>query len=721
MAHYFERMVCKSQFFTAFFYICISLCLLSSLNAEQLEEGGKEAEIYEMGEVVVTAEREVQESPTTISEITAKDIERQNAANMGEALKLLPGVHFHQGRAKQGFYANIRGFEQDKVLILLDGIPIYEPYEGLVNLLDIPVQNIAKIKVVKGLPSALYGPNTMGGVINVITKKGSENPSAALQYQIADYNTHHVVASHGWKIGELSYFVGVSHRESDGFNLAETFTLPSDILASMANAPSPIPHEPIAPDSGRRDNSDYERDAITLTGNWDINNDNKLGLSFEYYNNDYGIPPVAIYRETPSAGGTAHYYPRYWRFDDWERYTISLTEESQLSDSFRLKCRVFYDDYKNVLNAYDDSTYSTQDRDRGAPSGRSKYDDYNTGFNLYGFWDGIQNHNIRLGFTFKRDVHEETWQSDPTERLVSHTYSSALEDEIYIQDNLTLTLGASYDIFNKKERRQASGSETGDNVNAFNPQVGISYDPSSSVNLYASAGRKIRFPTMRNLYSSGVIGPQGDPDLNEERTYSYELGGKWFVNTEVTLEGALFYNDVKNLIIFDNQTGRFEQYDDADIYGVELSVLAQLTADLLGRVSYTFLEAENDDSTVTVENNYLPDLVYTPDEIPYTPKHKIDFDLTHSLNFGIKIHVNGSFIYDQIYYDKADLTDNTRFVAKKERLDEYFLLNSKITYDFKKHYQIFLAVDNILNEDYQDLYLSPAPGITAWLGVKIEL
>jgi len=140
-----------------------------------------------------------------------------------------------------------------------------------------------------------------------------------------------------------------------------------------------------------------------------------------------------------------------------------------------------------------------------------------------------------------------------------------IEDEIYIQDNLTLTLGASYDIFNKKERRQASGSETGDNVNAFNPQIGISYDPSPSFNLYASIGRKIRFPTMRNLYATGVIGPQGDPDL-------YELGGKWFMNTEVTFEGVLFYNDVKALIIFDNQIGRFEQYEDANIYGVEKSL-----------------------------------------------------------------------------------------------------------------------------------------------------
>lgn len=707
----------------------LTLYSLAQTNAQAIGQTGNAAEkyqVYELGEVVVSGDRETFETPTTIAEVTGAEIENQNAENLGEAIQIVSGVYFRQGRAKQESYATVRGFEQDKVLILLDGIPIYQPYEGLVNLDDIPIQNIAKIKVVKGLSSPLYGPNAMGGVINIITKKGKESPLAEFEYKISEYNTHHITASHGWRTGNFSYFLGVSHKKSDGFKLAEDFTLPEDILAGMAQAPSPVPHTPIKPDSGVRDNSDYNRNSVTFTGSWDITPDNTLGLSLAYYDNEYGITPTAIYRETRRSGGTAYWYPRYWQFEGWKRTTVGLTDENRLSDTLRVRARVFFDDYKSVLNAYDDDTYSTQIRTAGAPSFDSEYDDYNAGFSLYAFYNRLEYHDIRLGASHKQDVHKSTYAFSDSpaeyEKLVAGTTSAAFEDIIALNDSLMLTLGASYDIFNQDERDQASGSETGDRIGTFNPQAGITYSPSPYLELYASAGKKTRFPTMRNLYADGVIGPLGNPDLDEERTYAYELGSKWRVNTVVNLEGALFYNDVRDLILFDNQIGRFEQYDKAEIYGAEVNLSAKLSSGVSGRIGYTCLVARNDDSVVTVETEYLPnDLVYTPDKIPYRPRHKIDISLNRSFAFGLNLHLNGSYVAGRIFYNHADPEDNTVFVAEKEKLDDYFLLNTRITYDFMTHHQLIFAVDNLLNEDYQELYLSPASGITGWMGYKFSL
>lgn len=707
----------------------LTLCSLARINAEIIEQPGNTDEtyqVYELGEVVVSGDRETFENPTTISEVTGAEIENQNAENLGEAIRIVSGVYFRQGRAKQESYATIRGFEQDKVLILLDGVPIYQPYEGLVNLTDIPVQNIAKIKVVKGLSSPLYGPNAMGGVINIITKKGGETPLTEFTYKISEYNTHHVTASHGWRIGNFSYFLGASHKQSDGFKLAKDFTLPAEILSGMAQAPSPVPHTPIKPDSGMRDNSDYNRNSLTFTGTWDMTPDNTLGLSLAYYDNEYGITPTAIYRETRRSGGTAHWYPRYWQFEDWKRTTVNFTDESRLSDTVRVRARVFFDDYKSVLNAYDDDTYSTQIRAAGAPSFDSEYDDYNAGFSLYTFYDGLENNSIRLGASHKQDVHESTYAFPGApaeyEKLVADTTSAAFEDAISLDDNLTLTIGVSYDIFNQDEREQASGTETGDRIGTFNPQAGITYSPSPYLELHASAGKKTRFPTMRNLYADGVIGPLGDPDLDEERSHVYELGSKWRINNVATMEGALFYNDVRDLILFDNQIGRFEQYEKANLYGAEVNLSAKLPSGLSGRIGYTFLVAQNDDSLVTVETEYLQnDLVYTPDEIPYRPKHKIDVDLNRSFAFGLNLHLNGSYVAGRIFYNHTDPDDNTVFVANKEKLGDYFLLNTRITYDLMTHHQLIFAVDNLLNEDYQELYLSPAPGITGWIGYKFSI
>jgi iron complex outermembrane receptor protein/outer membrane receptor for ferrienterochelin and colicins len=434
----------------AAFIVIFGLCLILT-TAVQANDNGEDDLEFILGEVIVTADQIVKESPTTISEVTAIDIEKYNASNMGDALKLLPGIYFRQGRAKQESYASIRGFEQDKVLILLDGMPIYQPYEGLVNLTDIPVQNIAKIKVIKGVSSSLYGPNSMGGVINIITRKGRREPEAMLSYKISDYNTHHIELTHGQQVGNLSYFMGVSHKESDGFRLAKDFTPAPEVLASMAIAPSPISHTLLKTDSGLRENTDYSRDAVTFTANWESTNKNTLGISMEYYANEYGIAPGAIYRETRRAGGTAYWYPRYWRFDDWKRYTVNITDEYELTDTLRIKGRLFYDDYKSALNAYDDDTYSSQFRTAGAPSFDSEYDDYNIGGNLFVFWDRIQNHHVRLGFSFKKDVHKSEFafaSSTPDyEKFASRTYSAALEDVVDITDGLSLTVGASYDTF----------------------------------------------------------------------------------------------------------------------------------------------------------------------------------------------------------------------------------------------------------------------------------
>ncbi|MFH0725014.1 MAG: Plug domain-containing protein [Pseudomonadota bacterium] len=172
----------KKMNITCRFLTGIATLLLLPLAGAWAENVPQDYQPFSLGEVVVSADRPDKEGPATIAKVTAEDIERQNATNLGEALKLVPGVFFRQGRSKEGYYVTMRGFEQENILILLDGIPIGVPYEGLVNLADIPVQNISEIKVIKGNASVLYGPNAMGGVINIITKKGTSDVTIENEY-----------------------------------------------------------------------------------------------------------------------------------------------------------------------------------------------------------------------------------------------------------------------------------------------------------------------------------------------------------------------------------------------------------------------------------------------------------------------------------------------------------------------------------------------------------
>jgi outer membrane receptor protein involved in Fe transport len=516
--------------------------------AEQTDEKRRPAaELFDV--VVVSGEVHKVESPGTIEEVTAEQLRHRGVANVGEALNLLPGVHFRLARSKNEEQVTVRGFEQEKVLILMDGIPVSIPYEGQINLADIPAHNIASIRLIKEASSPLYGPNGMGGVINIITKQGEAKPGFSAQYEGGRYSTHNVQLGHGWRTGPFGYYGAFSHRRSDGYPMAGTFTMPEHVLSSMATAPSSpanLPHNPLAPDSGSRNNGDYERTAFTFTGTMDLGSRNTLGLSFEHYNNSYGAPPVPIYREHRSGGGTLHFFPRYWRFTDWNRTMINVLNESRLAETLTLKVRGFYDKYDNTLDIYDDSTYTTQDR-IGPPSGNSLHDDYDAGFHVYGYWTVIPRNEIRVALNYRRDVHRDTSATPPpagpTEILSSDTLSFGIEDEIQITRNFSITPGMSFDYLNKRERFQSGETlDAGNNVSSFSPQIGARYAASTSLDIYGSVGRKIRFPAMRNLYAAGVIGPTGNPDLQEESTINFEGGTSLTTDYGWRFGGALFYS-----------------------------------------------------------------------------------------------------------------------------------------------------------------------------------
>jgi outer membrane receptor protein involved in Fe transport len=702
-----------------FFFLLFNLSVMShAQTTEKKEETKPNIHLFEV--VVVTAEAEKLESPTTISEVTAEELRARTTNNLGEALELLPGVQFRVGRSKNEQQVTVRGFEQENVLILMDGIPLSIPYEGQLNLHDIPAQNIESIKLVKGVASALYGANQMGGVINIISKQGEEKPHFSAQYEGSQYAIHNVQVGHGWKVGPFSYYGAFSHRESNGYPLPGTFTLPQDVLDSMAASPSnppSIPNVPIPPNSGSRDNADYSRNAFTLTGMADLNSRNTLGVSFEYYDNEYGSPPAPIYREHKKG---FFYFPRYWRFTDWNRSTVNVMEESRVSDDLTIKARFFYDAYDNLLNIYDDPTYTTQNR-IGPPSGSSLYDDYDTGFSIYGYWKKISRNEMRAALNYRRDVHEETFAGSPKDRLSADTWSVGIEDEIKLNNRLALTPGISIDFYDKRERYQSSESlPPGKDISSVNPQLGVSFDASARVNLYGSVGRKSRFPTMRNLYADGVIGPQGNPDLKEESTIAVEIGTDVYASPGLTLGGAFFYNNIDGLINFDNQIGRFEQYAEAAITGFELSAKGRIADTTDAYFAYTFLRARSH-SDVTIDNAIFEPLVYKPEELPYRPAHQIDFELRHRLSFGMEANLYGNFFSDSIYYDHADPNDNKRLTAIKSHLDGYFLLNAKISQKIVDGFRLYFAVENLTNKTYQTLFLYPAEGRAYRYGLRFEM
>ena len=154
-------------------FLAILLLLSASAFAEEPEGlmGQEEYEVFDLGEIYVSAEKlPASKEVTVTTEITAEEIKATNSRTVAEALTYVPGVIVSTGRKNEPG-VQIRGLNQSRALVLIDGVPYYETNFGKLDLNQIPVDNIAKIEVTKGGSSVLYGPNAIAGVINIITKK----------------------------------------------------------------------------------------------------------------------------------------------------------------------------------------------------------------------------------------------------------------------------------------------------------------------------------------------------------------------------------------------------------------------------------------------------------------------------------------------------------------------------------------------------------------------
>lgn len=155
----------------------LSKAILFSLviGANAFSGGVSAANVYELAPVVVTATKtaeSLEKVPASVSVVTAKDIEDHNYSSTAQALGQLPGIYLSPV-ADGGI--SMRGFGSADILVMVDGQPVNNGWNGSVDWGMIPVQNIERIEVVRGAASSLYGGRAVGGVIQITTKENKED------------------------------------------------------------------------------------------------------------------------------------------------------------------------------------------------------------------------------------------------------------------------------------------------------------------------------------------------------------------------------------------------------------------------------------------------------------------------------------------------------------------------------------------------------------------
>jgi len=638
-------------------------------------------EVFELGEVVVTAKKEAVTQTTTVTEISAEDIKARGATTVAEALELLPGVDVEVGGKGQQF-VKIRGFDQTDVLVLIDGVPAYEAYFRELDLSQFPIESISKITVTKGASSVLYGANTMGGVLNIVTKKGTPELEASASMYFGDYGTQHYNLNHGWQIGKINYYLTYAYQTSNGFRLLGDFN-PEDTYVGIDSA--------YQEDGGRRDLSDYIRQTVTSKIGYE-GEATKLYFSFDYHDNERGIP--------------TEYY-RYWRFTDWKQWHLNVIGEREINDFLTLKVRGFYVNHDDEVSSYTDRT---SQKIGGDWFDISRYDDYSAGTQVHAHLR-LDSHNLfKVGFNYIFDQNKQReyntrergeivrpgWGAEEVNE--AETYTFALEHEFHWKP-FSITWGLSYDRFNPI--KSAATQPTTD-VKALNPQIGILYQMREDTSVHLSFGQKTRFPHMRELYSRR----DGNPELDPQRIYTLEVGSnhefEW-QKIKGHLSATYFYNHIRDLIELVDISPDESLYINigrARIQGVELDFDIQPFTPLWFGMNYTYLWTKDDERVRPLEER---------------PEHKLNFDVRYRFPFGLNLSFQTSYVHRQYQYiyDKKTNTEIARICP------DYILLNGKITQEIKDHLVLFAQLWNLTDVNYDEGH-GPMPGRNFLAGIELR-
>ena len=197
--------------------------------AEEENQTEKQEQKVTLKPIVVTAtktEESIEEVASSISVINAQDIDSSKNMTVKEALQEVPGL-FVTGEGGIGRRTSvfIRGGRSEDTLVMMDGMEINDPISPgrAFNFADLLVDNIERIEVVRGSQSTLYGSDAIGGIINIITKKGTGKPKFSLLTEGGSDETFREVLRGDGKIGKWDYSFSGTRIDSNGVSANDNY------------------------------------------------------------------------------------------------------------------------------------------------------------------------------------------------------------------------------------------------------------------------------------------------------------------------------------------------------------------------------------------------------------------------------------------------------------------------------------------------------------------
>ena len=644
-------------------------------------EAEERASHYTLGEVVVSGQGDGVQASQTMNTVTAEDIRQRGARTLDQAISLLPGVHVRIGG--EGVpRIDIRGFRTRHVVLLLDGIPINSALDQQFDPTIIPTENIAEIKLTTGASSVLYGQGGLGGVINIITKKGTTGVQGMVGAETGDHEAFLTRTGISGAGDTFDWFVSSSSSKIDAFPLAADFRSTPEQGA------------------GYRTNSDQERHNVFGNIGYTPNKELSLGLTFTYSQGQFGKPGSAT--NDPRGFDLFASPPKHERIDGFEGYSVQLAADYAITDRLSIRGWAFINQMDQHDNLYDNGNFNSFSLVSG--SFREQVSTTVKGISLQPKYDMGSMGRVTLSMAAEGDRWENsgvTTVTDPaTSNLVSAPlnadkslaiYSTGLEYELSPLPGLGLVAGYGQYWQARDEL----------NTDDYSLLAGLFYDILPDTRLKASFKRKIRFPSLGDLYDLS----KGNPNLATERSWSYEGGVEQKLpgNCVVSITG--FHTTANNLIQNDQQmTGKFMNLSEVRFTGVELAATTQFVKGLLLRGSYTYLDSQDLSRAGR-------------DQQQYTPGDKMTLEGKYDFENGFSPYLSFLYVGNQYFYTKNNVA-----IVQKAKLNDYTIVNLKLSQRLlNNRVTMYVGASNLFDENYESSYGLPQAGRFIYGGVEFRL
>ncbi len=483
----------------------------------------------------------IERAPAVTTVITAEDIAATGATDLDDVLATVPGFHVSRSTVTNAPVYVVRGIRHNfnpQLLMLVNGVPMTTVFSGDRGNVwgGLPLENVARIEVIRGPGSAVYGADAYAGVVNIITKTAADIEGTQFGVRAGSFKTGDVWALHGGKLGPFALNAYLRAGTTDGHRetvAADAQTGWDAIFATSAShAPGPI-------ETGRK--------AL----------DGELGLAHDHWRLRLGLKRR---RDVGSGVGVAEALDPTGR-NDSERITADLTyDDAEFAKDWAVTVQTSFLHYEesSELVLFPPGAFGGSFTD-GMLGNPEKWERH-ARLNASAIYSGFADHRLRLGVGAERKElyrirESRNFNSDftpigigsraditdvsdiapflrPHTRHVRYIYA---QDEWALARDWTLTAGVRHD------RYSDFGGTT-------NPRLALAWDAAYNLTTRLMYGTAFRAPSFTELYNINNPVVVGNPDLDPERIRTVELAVSWQPTGRLQLDANAFHYRMQDVI-----------------------------------------------------------------------------------------------------------------------------------------------------------------------------